>query len=215
MFERKLKKQEASIIEILTANNKILSDRISKLEQKVDDLQSSLEFKEAELSEQINEIKTKEKEKSENIEEIHKKETQELKEKLRDMEDWSRRNNLRIDGIVEDYDETWEVTEKKVQSMFINNLNLDDIKIERPHRMGRGQDGKIRTVIIKLLSYKDKLDILKNAKKLKGTGYYINEDFSYETTMIRKELWEEVKQLRLKGIYSILKYDRIYMREKR
>ena len=26
MFERKLKKQEASIIEILTANNKILSD---------------------------------------------------------------------------------------------------------------------------------------------------------------------------------------------
>ena len=76
---------------------------------------------------QIKERKTKEKEKSENIEEIHKKETQELKEKLRDMEDRSRRNNLRIDGIVEDYDETWEVMEKKVQSMFINKLNLDDI----------------------------------------------------------------------------------------
>ena len=72
----------------------------------MDDLQSSLEFTEAELSEQINEIKTKEKEKSENIEEIHKKETREFKEKLRDMEDRSRRNNLRIDGIVEDYDET-------------------------------------------------------------------------------------------------------------
>ena len=70
--------------------------------------------------------------------------------------------------------------------MFIDNLNLDDIKIECTHRMGRGQDGKIRTVIIKLLSYKDKMDILKNAKYLKGTGYYINEDFSYETTMIRK-----------------------------
>ena len=60
--------------------------------------------------------------------------------------------------------------------------------------MGRGQDGKKRPVIIKLLSYKDKLYILKNAKHLKGTGYYINEDFSYETMMIRKELWEEVKQ---------------------
>ena len=77
----------------------MLSDRISRLEQKVDDLQSSLEFTEWELNEQIKERKTKEKEKSEKIEEIHKKETRELKEKPRDMEDRSRRNNLRIDGI--------------------------------------------------------------------------------------------------------------------
>ena len=77
------------------------------------------------------------------------------------MEYRSRQNNLRIDGIVEDHNETWEVTEMKVQSIFINKLNLDDIKIERAHRMGSGQDGKKRPVIIKLLSYKDKLYIRK------------------------------------------------------
>ena len=88
---------------------------------------------------------------------------------------------------------------EKVQSIFINKLNLDDIKIERAHRMGRGQDGKNRTDIIKL-----QRQIGHNAKNLKGTGYYINEDFSYETTMIRKELWEEVKQLRLQGIVYML-----------
>ena len=76
----------------------------------MDDLQSSLEF--TELSEQIKDIKTKEKEKSEKIEEYI-KDTRIKREELRDMEDRSRRNNLRIDGIEEDYDETWEVTEKK------------------------------------------------------------------------------------------------------
>ena len=50
MFERKLKKQQASIIEILTANNKIQSGRIRRFQQKVDDLRSSLELTEGELT---------------------------------------------------------------------------------------------------------------------------------------------------------------------
>ena len=95
--------------------------------------------------------------------------------------------------------------------MSKNKLNLDEIKLERAHRMEKGKDDRKRTVIIKFLSGKDKLDILKNAKKLKGTGYYINEDFSKETMTTRKELWDEVKHLRL----LFLKYDRIYEREKR
>ena len=49
--------------------------------------------------------------------------------------------------------------------------------------------------------------------------YYINEDFSNEAMVIRKKLLHgvklRVKQLRLKGIFAILKYDRIYRREKR
>ena len=52
-----------------------------------------------------------------------------------------------------------------------------------------------------------------NARKLKGTGIFINEDFSSETNVIRKRLWEDVKELRKKGKYAILQYDRILSRD--
>ena len=81
--------------------------------------------------------------------------------------------------------------------------------------MGIHKDGKQRTIIIKLLNYKDKVEIMKNAKNLKDTGIYINEDYSNETMAIRKELWSKVKQLRLEGKFAVIKYDRIYWREKR
>ena len=48
----------------------------------------------------------------------------------------------------------------------------------------------------KLLSYKDKVKVLQNCKKLKGSHIYVNEDFCQATLQYRKELWKEVKRLR-------------------
>ena len=39
-----------------------------------------------------------------------------LRERLRDLEDRSSRDNLRIDGIAEIYKETWEQTEEILQN---------------------------------------------------------------------------------------------------
>ena len=55
-----------------------------------------------------------------------------------------------------------------------------------------------RTTMCKLLSYKDKVKVLQNCKKLKGSHIYINEDFSQATLQYRQELWKEVKRLREK-----------------
>ena len=52
--------------------------------------------------------------------------------------------------------------------------------------------------------------ILKNARKLKDTGYYKNEDFLKETVEIRKENWKKVKELRKNGKYAILVYDKVF-----
>ena len=57
--------------------------------------------------------------------------------------------------------------------------------------------------------------ILKKARKLKDTGYYINKDCSKETVDIRKESWKKVKELRRNGEYAILVYDKAFWREKR
>ena len=53
--------------------------------------------------------------------------------------------------------------------------------------------------MVKFSSDKTKEMIVKNARKLKDTGYYINEEFSKETVETRKENWKKVKVLRKNG----------------
>ena len=48
--------------------------------------------------------------------------------------------------------------------------------------------------------------ILRNVHKLKGSDIFLNEDFSKQTTDLRKELWKEVKQLRSEGKTSYQNY---------
>ncbi|XP_065679861.1 uncharacterized protein LOC136094168 [Hydra vulgaris] len=87
-----------------------------------------------------------------------------------DLENRSRRNNLRIDGLVEKPGESWIECETAVKEIFNKNL--------------------------KISSEVDKNKIFNAVKNLKGTGVYINEDFSQETVEQRRKLWEEVKRLR-------------------
>ena len=47
---------------------------------------------------------------------------------------------------------------------------------------------------------------MKNAKKLKNTNIFIDEDFSPESMEYQKQLWEEVKELRTKGNIAYLNY---------
>ena len=60
---------------------------------------------------------------------------EELKDKLNDLENRSRRNNLRIDGIIEEENESWSQTEKKLQEIIKDQLQFErGTKIERAHR---------------------------------------------------------------------------------
>ena len=196
-------------MDIIAANTKIMNDRLDILtkelttnSEKIKTLEKDCkEFvKSLDATEEIHNKKIdKMQEKIENIQEKVNDDSEiiKIKNKLREMEDRSRRNNLRIDGIKEGTKESWEQTEKKVQDIFMNKLNLHNVKIERAHRTGKDADDEIdiemnekrpRTIILKLLDFKDKTEILRNARRLQGTGIFINEDFCYETTIIRKDL---------------------------
>ena len=116
------------------------------------------------------------------------------------MEKVGDRRNLWIDGVEEENGESWDDCERKVKEIFMSKLELEnDIIIKRAHRAGKSKYGKKdqpRTIVCKLLSYKDKVKVLQNCKKLKGSHIYINEDFCQATLQYRKELWKEVKRLR-------------------
>ena len=88
-------------------------------------------------------------------------------DKLIDLEDKSRRYNLRIYGISESKYEIWEKCEEKVDEVFPEKLGLDNIHIERVHRVKRGKNDentKPRTIVCKLLSFKEKKLVMRKAK---------------------------------------------------
>ena len=134
---------------------------------------------------------------------------------MRDLEDRSRCNNLRVDGLKEIDNETWKKTEEILLQMLCNVLELEGINTERAHRVGNKSNERNapRTIVAKFFSYKDKQAILSVAKKLKGKDIYINEDCSKETLEIRKENLQTVKRLRCQGTYAYLVYDCVLLRK--
>ena len=77
--------------------------------------------------------------------------------KFIELEYRSRRNNLRIDGISEDQNESCHECEEKVLEVIKEKLEIQDpIEIDRCHRMGKHKRNRPRTIIFKLNKFKDK-----------------------------------------------------------
>lgn len=136
------------------------------------------------------------------------------------LENQSRRNNLVISGLGPDKaDETWAETESKVQELFTTKLKLDaSVEIERARRNGRYRvdSERPRSVVVKLLRFKDKQQILARARSnLKTTSVYINEDYSERVRKRRAELLPAMKEARARGDYAIISYDRLIVRPRR
>lgn len=64
-------------------------------------------------------------------------------------------------------------------------------------------------MILRLYDFNRKLEILKNARKLKGTTISISDDFSKRVQMIRKQLWMTVKDSRRPKDKVSLQYDKL------
>ncbi|XP_065650972.1 uncharacterized protein LOC136079179 [Hydra vulgaris] len=202
------------IDEKFLANNSALF-LVSTLATEVEKIKVSLNFHEELIEKKIkNALDTFIKNKS-NHNEIQNKNTdlKKINSKLREIEDRTRRNNLRVDGIKEDDNETWLESEQKVKEVFNEYLGVENVKIERAHRAGKKGVKENRTIVLKLLDFKDKEEILENASKLKGKNIYINEDYCMETNKIRKELREKMKIERKLGKFVYISYDKLIVRE--
>ena len=108
------------------------------------------------------------------------------------LEQYSRRDNLRISGIEEEDDESEEVLEAKVIELAEDiGVKLKPDEISVAHRLGKPRDGG-RTVIVRFCHRKKKNEIMSNKKKLKGRQrkVYINEDL----TSLRAKMMSLVKE---------------------
>ena len=113
--------------------------------------------------------------------------------------------NQRIDKLSSDITINNEKLIKLANDVIDVELSIEasqetiEEKIKKLKRELIKKKNEISGIVVKFSSYKTKEMIVKNARKLKDTGYYINEEFSKETLETRKENWKKVKVLRKNG----------------
>lgn len=108
-----------------------------------------------------------------------------LRMSVDDLEQYSRRQNLRIYGIPE---KEAEIPGQLVLSLFDKQLGicLDNSKISRSHRIGKVVAGKHRAIIVKFTNHNDKTAVFNNKSKLKSTKIVIREDLTYKKLQLFK-----------------------------
>ena len=79
-----------------------------------------------------------------------------IENKLVDLADRYRRNNLRINEIKEGKNENWEECEERVNCFLEEKLDIDtrEIWIERARRVGEKKNGQERQIVVQFNSYK-------------------------------------------------------------
>ena len=139
-----------------------------------------------------------------------------LIEKLDSQKDYSRKKNIRIDGILESSSENNEQTHFKVNQVLKNKMGLDNVKIDVAHRIPNRNSNSTspRTIIARLSNELDRDSIMKSTRKLKQTGIFINEDFCENTMKIRKELYPRLKAAREDGNIAYIRRRSLIIKKK-
>ena len=216
IHENTLMKFFTSSMERLENKIERLSNENTLLKQEVESLKASADFQNKwfeEAKRDLEEMRAKDpiEEDIKLIEQKH----QQLEEKISELEDRSRRNNLRFSGFTEKAEgaETWEESENLIREFIERNLEMEskDITIERAHRTGSKINGKKRAIIVKFLNYKDKDAVLNQyrQKQLWKDNIYVNEDYSERTADLRKQLFEQAKEIRQSGKSAKVVYKKL------
>ena len=141
-----------------------------------------------------------------------------IEDKLVDLGERSRRNNLKVDDIKERPSETWEDCENELHTLLKEILGTEEeVVIERVHRVKTEKSKESntpRTIVCRILNYKEKVKSLRNTKKLNGKNIFINEDVYQATLEHRKELCKEVKRLSEEGKIAYLQYRSTVLKRK-
>lgn len=194
-----------------------LNSRIKTAEGTITDLIKSLEFSQSEVKDLQGEVKVLRKADIENKATIDflKLKVEELERRSNYQEDYNRRNNLRITGIREQPGgETWEETAKIVSELLEEKMQLPSMKIERAHRTGPIAASRPRTVVARFERFGDREAVIRNARKLKGSGIYINEDLCPASLELKNSQIPLMKKAREEGKMAFFRHTKLIIKER-
>ena len=139
-------------------------------------------------------------------------------DKLEYLENQSRMNNIRIDGLSEEENESWETTGEKVKHVLREKLDLAaEPDIERAHCVGlvvAGSRRCPRTIVCRLRDWRQKDLIIRSARRIKFAGLFINEDLAKETMEKREDQRAKMEEAKRNGkmVYFVL--DRLIVKDR-
>lgn len=115
-----------------------------------------------------------------------------------ELEQYSRRNCLRIFGLPESQHED---TNEKVVNLAKSKLgvNIDPSNIDRSHRIGKPTSTNPRPIIVKFTSYAARARFIKSRRQLKGTNVVVKEDLTKTNQQL---LQESKKHAKVKSAWS-------------
>nr|XP_047137483.1 uncharacterized protein LOC124813986 [Hydra vulgaris] len=138
--EDMIKQQEKNVLNIISSSTKILYERLDKIEMRInenskqikliekeiEDIKVSLNFHEQLIEKKIRSVITsQDKCNTINVTQNNESAFSKITNKLREIEDRSRRNNLRIDGIKESEGESWNDSETKSMERIGHSIEAE------------------------------------------------------------------------------------------
>ena len=130
-----------------------------------------------------------------------------LQDKLEQLEQYTRRTNIRIFGIPENKDED---TDQLVREFCKKELNLDlkNEEISRSHRVGKKRilsSRHPRPIIVRLARHNTKVEILKKRRELKSKKrpFGLQEDLTESRRAILKYLRDEDSDFKISKAWTI------------
>lgn len=192
MFDKSLADMESRIKESVY---KSVSHRIDIVEGELhttnsenDKLKKDIESMKKEIKENGNEIQR--------LHEKHDKARNHYIRKTNELEQYTRRNSIRLTGkgiTIEEEKETAAKTTETAVKLLNEKLgmNITNKDIDIAHRIGVMRRGTPRGIIVKFLSRHSKIASLKDKRtKLKGTGIYVQEDLTQLNANVLKHVRE-------------------------
>ena len=180
-----LDEQQKNLFNIISSNSEISKQQINELRQSIEQTENVLEDKVARMEEDLGNIESC-------VQEMYDYQLDPafIKDKLIDLVD-RYENNFRINCIDDLIMGTWEDFDKELDTLFKESLGIRKVVIEREHRAKTDKNKKSntpKTIVCRILNYKDKVKILRNAIKLQGENIFINKNFCQDTLDHRKVL---------------------------
>lgn len=218
MLKQMLSVQESMLKALFHSVISSVTTRVDDLLKTVTELKKSLEFTQKNV-EKLDTMATKLEDAEGEIGSLQKT-LDEQSSKMEYLENQSRRNNIRVSGIPESADETWEIVEEKVKKAIREKLDME-IDIERAHRVERKKkperakkSGQPRTIVCRLKNWKQKEAVVRKARKEKPEGLFICEDLAVATLEKRASQVEKLKAAKKAGKTAYFILDRLIIRDK-
>lgn len=192
---------------------KLLQEMKNELKQAIEDSKEDLKKEISGIRKKMTEIESENQRIGRDVEELR-EENERMKSRLRQMEDYSRRDNILISGIKKEEDETDEDLVVKVEELAKSlGIPIKDYDINACHRLPVNNNEDIPNTIVKLNNRSKRSKMLQRSKECKIEGIYISPHLAKETAEIHKE----ARRGRKEGIWKftwINEKQQIFIRKK-